>query len=564
MSHRFSFSHIFFAAILLVSSIQTFGMEELLNPQFRQRSASFTSNDNNDNDSRSEDNEALEFGELNDKFDENLFAESYARVPVDIDRMVRRSLDPDAPKLMSKIISLVGPTGSGKSILARAIAWKMKRNYIFVSSLDLLGSVLHKGAENVKALFKGIRRFNNLPALIVDEANFLGDDYIKGNSDAKFTVSQLWSKCDALADRNDFLLIMTGNDYKNLPHPLQDRIMMHFYELPYLPFAPERLKLLVEKHNGYSLVASEASVNEFTQRIQPFSTRVINDMIDYAIGLAWDRTDKQVTAQDLNIACDRALLNRQRYCDFTPHVVPEERRHRESLTQNRELSDRSHNLSTVQHAASIGQGAQHHAASFGQSAAHHAASFGQSAAHHRASIRQNYTHHEESHAQSVAAHAQSAAHHRASFGQNAQHHAASQQQVADHHNASQRLTRDIHVNSQEVAEYLHHEAQAAQELQFIQGVRAQVHMSLNNLGASVGASAGAGGAGVNGGASVGNIGKKDHVYAYAFTARQLAINAELNRASDGRVTTMVGEVGAAVPRVRAAVGIVAGVAFGLH
>lgn len=401
------------------------------------------------------------FGFLNAGYDERLFKESLSNAPTDIHDIIDDLLDPTENNDETREIALLGPTGSGKSTLAKAmVAIGLKRDYLFVPATSLLNHYKHKTCENIYLLFESLMESKPRPELILDEVNVLGDSHLQDQSDGADIANTLWTCTDIYNKETGSLVIATTNNLKRMPTQLQQRFNGNIIEIPYRPISIKDLRFAMEKHIKYSL-AKECENNGFLETLmrqtQILSTAEINKMIKLAVRMA--RKNKItlnnktiVTANDINSACAKILYSREHLCDFREQVAPEERRHRETLAQNRELSDRTHNLSLDQHTSTLQQNAEHHADSQALSSRQFAATQLQNDDHFIAS--QGLSREQQASSQQLSVDLQNASQqlsvdlHNNTQQQNADQHAASQQLSVDLHNNSQQLTIDIHNDNQ--------------------------------------------------------------------------------------------------------------------
>lgn len=276
------------------------------------------------------------------KGNEELFEQSFAQAPDKIQVIVRDMLRGHAYALRYKNILLAGPTGTGKSTLAQAIAYKLKRRCIVINAPDLLGHYRDQAAENIRKLFKQLREDEDKPVLILEEINALTDGHTSEHSDTKHTAMQLWTLLDGFKDDKDFLLIGTTNVTKKMPHQLQSRFEGRTIVInnPTLAARKNTLVLNLKKLNVLKDEScTDNYFNELAQKIAGFSQRRIEALIDNALYLYSKRnpnaTDLKLSKECLEQSYIEIMEDIQTLCDYTEHVTDEDRRHRESLAQNK-------------------------------------------------------------------------------------------------------------------------------------------------------------------------------------------------------------------------------------
>ena len=203
MSHKQFLSRILFCiSILLASIVPSLGMgvprpssnmnnnnDSTKSEQFPIRREPFSASFNKLKQEASEGKiKEFELGDLNSDFNPRLFEEALKNAPERVHLIINYLLKPNANKSAFRYFMLAGPSGVGKSILARAIAWKLGRNYLFVPAPVLLAHYANHTAENLHKLFASLPKFELQPVLILDEVNVLTDNHKQEHSDTGNTA----------------------------------------------------------------------------------------------------------------------------------------------------------------------------------------------------------------------------------------------------------------------------------------------------------------------------------------------------------------------------------------
>ena len=117
---------------------------------------------------------------------------------------------------MPKGILLEGPPGTGKTMIAKAIACETKSNFISVSSSEFVEVFVGVGAQKVRNLFEEARR--NKPCVIfIDEIDAVGKQRggagfrSNGNDEQEQTLNQLLFEMDGFNDNEDILVLAATN-----------------------------------------------------------------------------------------------------------------------------------------------------------------------------------------------------------------------------------------------------------------------------------------------------------------------------------------------------------------
>jgi len=117
---------------------------------------------------------------------------------------------------MPKGILLEGPPGTGKTMIAKAIATQTNSNFISVSSSEFVEVFVGVGAQKVRNLFEEARR--NRPCVIfIDEIDAVGKQRggagfrSNGNDEQEQTLNQLLFEMDGFNDNQDLLVLAATN-----------------------------------------------------------------------------------------------------------------------------------------------------------------------------------------------------------------------------------------------------------------------------------------------------------------------------------------------------------------
>ena len=283
--------------------------------------------------------------------DERLCIESFSQAPALLKTLVNDMARGKGYCKKYTTILLAGPTGSGKTTLARAIAYRLNREVLVVNAPALLGRFRNQSAENIKKLFQDLENANPQPILVIDEINSLTDDYISEHSDTKQTAMQLWTLLDTFAKREGFLLIGTTNITKKMPHQLQSRFKGRTFRVEN-PASELRLKTLHYYLQQLNIPTDKSCTEEYLQELskktENCSQRDLEELIDRAILLYShyhaEVHDPVVTREFL----EKALLDLQEensvLWDFSEHATAEQKRHVESIELSKKQFDETQKL----------------------------------------------------------------------------------------------------------------------------------------------------------------------------------------------------------------------------
>jgi len=133
-----------------------------------------------------------------------------------INYVYNKELYRNAGAEMPKGILLEGPPGTGKTMIAKAIATQTNSNFISVSSSEFVEVFVGVGAQKVRNLFEEARR--NKPCVIfIDEIDAVGKQRggagfrSNGNDEQEQTLNQLLFEMDGFNDNEDILVLAATN-----------------------------------------------------------------------------------------------------------------------------------------------------------------------------------------------------------------------------------------------------------------------------------------------------------------------------------------------------------------
>jgi DNA polymerase III delta prime subunit len=126
-----------------------------------------------------------------------------------------------------------GPPGCGKSTLAKIVAIRAQRPYLFISAPTIPTEFQNSGVQNLTRIFQPFLESLKPIVIILDELNALTDRHKneKQNSDAGL-VEHLWFLVDECKRKENILVIGTANKVKDLPEQLKNRFHNGIFFIP--------------------------------------------------------------------------------------------------------------------------------------------------------------------------------------------------------------------------------------------------------------------------------------------------------------------------------------------
>ena len=134
---------------------------------------------------------------------------------------------------------LVGPTGTGKTLIARAVAGEAKVPFFAISGSEFVQMFVGMGAAKVRELFKQANE--KAPCIIfIDEIDAIGkkrDNMVGGNDEREQTLNQLLTEMDGFDGRKGVVILAATNRPESLdaallrPGRFDRRIQMELPDL---------------------------------------------------------------------------------------------------------------------------------------------------------------------------------------------------------------------------------------------------------------------------------------------------------------------------------------------
>ena len=191
---------------------------------------------------------------------------------------------------MPKGILLVGPPGTGKTMLAKAVAGESNVPFFSMSGSEFVEMFVGMGASKVRDLFKQAKE--KAPCIVfIDEIDAIGkkrDGQIGGNDEREQTLNQLLTEMDGFEGNTGVIILAATNRPESLdpaltrPGRFDRRVPV---ELPDLKGREEILKVHAKKirlsddidFNKIARMASGASGAELANIINEAALRAVRD-----------------------------------------------------------------------------------------------------------------------------------------------------------------------------------------------------------------------------------------------------------------------------------------------
>lgn len=196
----------------------------------------------------------------------------------------------DVGASMPKGLLLVGPPGTGKTMLAKAVAGEANVPFFSISGSEFVEMFVGMGASKVRDLFKQAKE--KAPCIVfIDEIDAIGkkrDGQVGGNDEREQTLNQLLTEMDGFEGNNGVIILAATNRPESLdpallrPGRFDRRVPV---ELPDLKGREEILKVHARKikvadnvdFNKIARMASGASGAELANIVNEAALRAVRD-----------------------------------------------------------------------------------------------------------------------------------------------------------------------------------------------------------------------------------------------------------------------------------------------
>jgi cell division protease FtsH len=214
-----------------------------------------------------------------------------------------------------KGVLLVGAPGTGKTLLARAVAGEAGVPFFSMSAAEFVEMIVGVGAARVRDLFKQARE--NAPAIVfIDELDAIGRargqmPAIGGSSEQEQTLNQILTEMDGFSSREGIIVLAATNQPDVLdkallrPGRFDRRVVVN------LPDKNGR-EAILKVHTRNVPLAPDASLAEIASATPGFSGADLRNLVNEAALLAARRNQNEVRNQDFLDALEKIVLGPER------------------------------------------------------------------------------------------------------------------------------------------------------------------------------------------------------------------------------------------------------------
>lgn len=270
------------------------------------------------------------------------------------------------PKKYSKLgarppkgVILVGPAGTGKTLLAKAIAGESNVPFFSIAGSEFMEMLVGIGAARVRDLFATAKK--NAPSIIfIDEVDAIGRTRSVGampaHDEREQTLNQILVEMDGFAP-NDRVIVVAATNRGDLldsallrPGRFDRRVILDYPDL-------EGRKAILKIHARGKPFAKSVSWEKAAKRTVGFSGADIENMLNEAAISAARQNKKEISMEDLEEAATKVKLGPEKkrlQSDLDKKITAYHEAGHAIVTHFQPNTDPVHRISIVSRGMSLG------------------------------------------------------------------------------------------------------------------------------------------------------------------------------------------------------------------